>query len=230
MKTISVLLADDHAVVREGLGSLLSAEPDIVVVGEASNGREAVQLALQFQPDVIVMDVAMPQLNGLEAIRQLAGMGVKSKLLVLSSYTDDEYVRELVGAGGSGYLTKQTAANDLIKAVREAAKGNLFFCPSIAKRYHDLSRPVFSDVKQVMREAGMLTGRQREVLQLVAEGYPNKLVADMLRISIKTVEKHRQGAMDSLGIHDTAGLTRYAIAHGIVEAGGASGLAAKRTA
>jgi DNA-binding NarL/FixJ family response regulator len=153
-----------------------------------------------------------------------------SKPTVLSSYTDDEYVRELVGAGGSGYLTKQTAANDLIKAVREAAKGNLFFCPSIAKRYHDLSRPVFSDVKQVMREAGMLTGRQREVLQLVAEGYPNKLVADMLRISIKTVEKHRQGAMDSLGIHDTAGLTRYAIAHGIVEARGASGLAAKRTA
>jgi DNA-binding NarL/FixJ family response regulator len=225
-----VLLADDHAVVRQGLCSLLSAEPDIVVVGEAANGREAVQMTLQIRPDVVVMDLAMPQLNGIEAIRQLSGMGVKARLLVLSSYSDDEYVQQLVGAGVSGYLTKQTAADNLIKAVREAARGNHFFSPSIAKRYHELSRAAFSSGQQSVQRAGAMTGRQREVLQLIAEGNPNKQVAVLLGISIKTVEKHRQHLMDTLRIHDIAGLTRYAIAHGVVEAGSGSDLESKRTA
>jgi DNA-binding NarL/FixJ family response regulator len=230
MKTTSVLLADDHAVVRQGLVSLLSAEPDIVVVGEAANGREAVQMTMQIRPDVVVMDLAMPQLNGIEAIRQLAGMGVKSRILVLSSYSDDEYVHQLVGAGVSGYLTKQTAADNLIKAVREAARGNHFFSPSIAKRYHELSRAAFANGQQAVQRGGKMTVRQREVLQLIAEGNPNKQVAFLLGISIKTVEKHRQHLMDTLGIHDIAGLTRYAIAHGVVEAEGGAGLQSMQTA
>jgi DNA-binding NarL/FixJ family response regulator len=230
MKTISVLLADDHAVVRQGLSSLLSAEPDIAVVGEASNGREAVQMTVQIRPDVVVMDLAMPQLNGVEAIRQLAAMGVKSRLLVLSSYSDDEYVQQLVGAGVSGYLTKQTAADNLIKAVREAARGNHYFSPAIARRYHELSRAASSGGQQSAQRPGSMTVRQREVLQLIAEGNLNKQVADVLGISIKTVEKHRQRLMDTLGIHDIAGLTRYAIAHGVVEADNGSDLAGKRTA
>jgi DNA-binding NarL/FixJ family response regulator len=201
-----------------------------VIVGEASNGREAVQLTLQIRPDVVVMDLAMPQLNGLEAIRQLAGMGVKSRLLVLSSYSDDEYVQQLVGAGVCGYLTKQTAADNLIKAVREAARGNHFFSPSIARRYHELSRAAFSNGQQAVQQAGKITGRQREVLQLVAEGNPNKQVAALLGISIKTVEKHRQHLMDALGIHDIAGLTRYAIAHGVVEADSGADLESARMA
>jgi DNA-binding NarL/FixJ family response regulator len=230
MKTISVLIADDHTVVRQGFVSLLSAEPDITVVGEASNGREAVQLALQILPDIIVMDLAMPQLNGLEAIRQLAGMGIKSRMLILSSYSDDEYVRQVVGAGVSGYLTKQTAASNLIKAVREAAKGNHFFSPCIAKRYHELSRTALSNGQQSAQKDEPMTRRQREILQLIAEGKPNKQVAVTLGISIKTVEKHRQHLMNGLGIHDIAGLTRYAVAHGIVEAEGGSGLTAEQTA
>lgn len=228
MKTISVLLADDHTVVRQGFVSLLSTEPDIKVVGEASNGREAVQLAQQLLPDVVVMDLAMPQLNGLEAIRQLVSAGVKSRMLVLSSYTEDEYVQQLVGAGVSGYLTKQTAANNLIKAVREAAKGNHFFSPSIAKRYHELSRPAYSGGQQPAQQAETMTARQREVLQLIAEGKANKQVAVILGISIKTVEKHRQHLMNGLRIHDIAGLTRYAVAHGIVEAEGRPGLTVKQ--
>lgn len=230
MKTISVLLADDHAVIRKGISSLLSAQPDIVVVGEASNGREAVQMTLQIRPDVVVMDLAMPQLNGVEASRQLASMGVKSRLLVLSSYSDDEYVQQLVGAGVSGYLTKQTSAENLIKAVHEVARGNHFFSTAIAKRYHELSRASFSNGQQSAQRPGSMTTRQREVLQLIAEGNPNKQVAVLLGISIKTVEKHRQNLMDTLGIHDIAGLTRYAIAHGVVEADSGSGLADKRTA
>jgi DNA-binding NarL/FixJ family response regulator len=230
MKTISVLLADDHAVVRQGLCSLLSAEPDIVIVGEASNGREAVQMAQQIRPDVVVMDLAMPQLNGVEAIRQLSEMGLKSRLLVLSSFSDDEYVQELVGAGISGYLTKQTAANNLIKAVREAARGNHYFSPSIAKRYNDMSRAFAANGQPPAQRDGKMTGRQREVLQLVAEGNLNKEVAVLLGISIKTVEKHRQHLMDALGIHDIAGLTRYAIAHVIVDADIGSGLPGERSA
>jgi DNA-binding NarL/FixJ family response regulator len=230
MKTISVLIADDHTVVRQGFVSLLSAEPDIMVVGEASNGREAVQLALQILPDIVVMDLAMPQLNGLEAIRQIASMGIKSRLLVLSSYTDDEYVRQVVGAGVSGYLTKQTAASNLIKAVREVSRGSHFFSPSVAKRYHELSRAALSNGQQLTKQTESMTGRQREILQLIAEGKPNKQVAVILGISIKTVEKHRQHLMNALGIHDIAGLTRYAVAHGIVEVQGGSDLTVKQMA
>src|SRR6267154_838627 len=134
MNKITVLLADDHTVVRQGLRSLLAAEPDIEIVGEAENGRQAVQMAKNLTPNIVVMDIAMPQLNGLEATRQIIKEGIPTKVLVLSSYSDDEYVHQLTEAGAAGYLLKQAAATDLVKAIREASKGKAFFSPAISKR------------------------------------------------------------------------------------------------
>ena len=220
MKKTSVLLAEDHVVVRQGLRSLLSAEPDIEVVGEAGNGRQAVQMAQELRPDIVVMDIAMPLLNGLEATCQIIGSGIPTRVLILSSYADDEYVHRLTEAGASGYLVKQTAAGDLIKAVREIAKGNAYFSPSILKRLLELYRESHGKGRVLRRRNEHLTSREQEVLQMVAEGHVNKQIAAALSLSIKTVEKHRQQLMDKLNIHDVAGLTRYAIAHGVVESVG----------
>jgi len=216
MQKISVLLADDHTVVRQGLRALLEAEEDMSVVGEAENGRQAVNMAKRLQPDVVVMDIAMPTLNGLEATRQINKESRKSKVLILSSYSDDEYVQQLTDAGAIGYLVKQTAAQDLVSAIREARRGNAFFSPAISKRLLEHYR---ASVNQPPGEkkATKLTPRELEVLQLIAEGYANKQIAAELFISIKTVEKHRQQLMQKLDIHDVAGLTRYAIAKGIIE-------------
>lgn len=216
MKKINVLLADDHTVVRQGLRALLNSEEDMEVIGEAENGRQAVNLARQSPPDVVVMDVAMPLLNGLEATRQILRTSPRTKILVLTSYGDDECVQQLMQAGASGYLIKQTAANDLLKAIREVQRGNAFFSPSIAKRLRDQCRVAFSTGQTVKRGAD-LTSRESEVLQLIAEGFSNKQIAAELAISIKTVEKHRQQVMNKLNIHDVAGLTRYAISKGMVE-------------
>jgi DNA-binding NarL/FixJ family response regulator len=216
MRKIAILLVDDHTVVRQGLRALLSAEEDIEVVGEAENGRLAVMLARKTNPDVVVMDVAMPLLNGLEATRQILKMLPSTKVLVLTSYGDDECVSQLMDAGASGYLIKQTAANDLIRAIREVQRGNAFFSPTIAKRLRDQCRESFA-TGQPPRKSGELTTREAEVLQLIAEGFSNKQIAAELNISIKTVEKHRQQVMNKLNIHDVAGLTRYAITKGMVE-------------
>ena len=205
MKKISVLLVDDHTVVRQGLRALLKAEEDMEVVGEAENGRQAV-----------VMDVAMPMLNGLEATRQILKSVPAAKVLVLTSYGDDECVQQLMQAGATGYLIKQTAANDLLKAIREVQRGNAFFSPAIAKRLRDQCREAFTN-GQPAKKSSELTSRESEVLQLIAEGFSNKQIAAELAISIKTVEKHRQQVMNKLNIHDVAGLTRYAIAKGLVE-------------
>lgn len=217
MEETRVLLADDHTVVRQGLRALLEMEPDIVVVGEAETGREAVELATKLHPDVVVMDIAMPNLNGLEATRQIIKSVPSTRVLALSSYNDDEYVLQLTEAGAAGYLLKQTAAADLIKAVREARKGNSFFSPAISRRMLDHYRTALNGGVPVRKRNGLLTSRELEVLQLIAEGKPNKQIAAELRISIKTVEKHRQQVMNKLNIHDIAGLTRYAISRGIVE-------------
>jgi DNA-binding NarL/FixJ family response regulator len=216
MKKIGVLLVDDHTVVRQGLRALLQSEEDIEVIGEAENGRQAVVMARNTPPDVVVMDVAMPLLNGLEATRQILKSVPGSKVLVLTSYGDDECVQQLMQAGASGYLIKQTAANDLLKAIREVQRGNAFFSPSIAKRLRDQCREAFTS-GQPARKSGDLTSREAEVLQLIAEGFSNKQIASELGISIKTVEKHRQQVMNKLNIHDVAGLTRYAISKGMIE-------------
>jgi len=218
MKKIAVLLVDDHAVVRQGLRALLEAEGDIVVVGEAENGREAVVLSKKTLPDVVVMDVAMPGMNGLEATRQIVRNVPTAKVLVLTSYGDHEYVAQLMEAGATGYLLKQTAAADLLKAIREVRKGNSFFSPAIAKRLRLQSCETFNGGHPGARIGG-LTSREAEVLQLVAEGFANKQIAAELGISIKTVEKHRQQAMNKLNIHDIAGLTRYAMSKGWVDGG-----------
>jgi DNA-binding NarL/FixJ family response regulator len=217
MLKIRVLLADDHVVVRQGLRALLAAEEDIEIVAEADNGRQAVQLAKKLLPDVAVIDIAMPVLNGLEATRQIAQTLPATKVLILSSYSDDDYVQQLTEAGAAGYLVKQTAANDLLKGIREAHKGNGFFSPSVAKRLRDRCREAFVSGQPVKKRSDYLTTREAEVLQLIAEGRANKQIAAELCISIKTVEKHRQQVMNKLGIHDVAGLTRHAIAKGIIE-------------
>lgn len=217
MQKIKVLLADDHNVVRQGLRALLAVEPDIEIVGEADTGRQAVMLAKKLLPDVVVMDIAMPLLNGLEATRQITAQVPSTKVLILSTYSEDDYVQQLTEAGAAGYLVKQTAAQDLLKAIREAHKGNAFFSPSIAKRLRDHCREAFVSGQPVKQRSHSLTSREAEVLQLIAEGQPNKQIASELCISIKTVEKHRQQLMNKLNIHDIAGLTRHAISKGIIE-------------
>jgi DNA-binding NarL/FixJ family response regulator len=218
MNKIRVLLADDHTVVRQGLRALLASEPDMEIVGEAENGRQAVDLVKSLHPHVAVIDIAMPVLNGLQATRQITRACPGTKVLILSSYSDDEYVQQVTEVGAAGYLVKQTAANDLLKAIREASKGNAFFSPAIAKRLRDHCREVMAaGGSPVRRRSDYLTSREAEVLQLIAEGRANKQIAAELSISIKTVEKHRQQVMNKLGIHDVAGLTRHAIAKGIIE-------------
>src|SRR4051794_15375799 len=183
MKTISVLLADDHTVVRQGLRVLLEVEGDMKVVGEAETGREAVLLSKKLKPDVIVLDVAMPVLNGLEATRQITRSVPSTKVLILSSYSDDEYVEQLIDAGAIGYLVKQTAPNDMLKAIREAAQGNAFFSPSISRRLIDRCREAFESGAPARKSLPQLTSRESEVLQLIAEGQPNKQIAAELNIS-----------------------------------------------
>jgi DNA-binding NarL/FixJ family response regulator len=222
MNKITVLLADDHMIVREGLRALLESEPDIEVVGEAETGRQAVQRTKRLLPGVVVMDIAMPLLNGLEAARQILKAVPATRVLILSAHRDDEYVDEVIRIGAAGYLIKQTSAHVLPEAIREASKGKTFFDPVISKRLSDR-------VENVPRGAAgwrkskqgnvRLTSREVEILQLIAEGKANKQTADELGISIKTVEKHRQNLMSKLDVHDTAGLTRYAIASGLIESG-----------
>ncbi|EEF59537.1 response regulator [Pedosphaera parvula] len=217
MQKITVLLADDHIIVRQGLRALLAAAGDVEVVGEAGDGREAVELTKKLSPQVVVMDLAMPKLNGLEATRQIVKNKPGIKVVVLSSYSDQEYVQKVMEAGALGYLVKQSAADDLLTAIREVYKGNNFFSPAIAKGLSELKREAFTN-GHAFRESGVhLTAREREVLQLIAEGRANKQIADDLAISIKTVEKHRQQVMNKLNIHDVASLTRYAISKGMVE-------------
>jgi DNA-binding NarL/FixJ family response regulator len=215
MKKISLLLVDDHTVVRQGLRALLSQEEDMEVVAESENGRQAVQMATKTTPDVVIMDVMMPLMNGLEGTRQVLKNVPSTKVLVLSSFSDDDYVQQLTEVGASGYLIKQTAADNLLLAIREVQKGNAFFSPAIAKRLRDRCRQAFADGQPLKRNIN-LTSREAEVLQLIAEGLPNKQIAGELGISIKTVEKHRQQVMNKLNIHDVAGLTRYAISKGVV--------------
>ncbi len=215
-KLITVLIAEDHAVVRQGLSALLRADGSFTIVGEARTGREAVELTRTLRPNIILMDIAMPVLNGLEATRQILTADPAAKVVILSAHSDDAYIDRMNDAGVAGFLEKQTSAEILTHALREVAKGKRFFSPSIARRLEARSQPRGRD-GMVRPRAHHLTARESEVLQLVAEGCANKQVAAKLGISIKTVEKHREHLMSKLDIHDTAGLTRYAIATGVIE-------------
>lgn len=214
---ITVLIADDHTIVREALRLIMESAGDIEVVGEATNGREAVEKTIALQPNVIIMDLGMPMLNGVEAIRQVRREVPKAKVLVLSTYSEDHFVEDVMEAGATSYLVKQSASNYMLQAIRETHRGNSFFSPSISKRLLQTARAAFVDGARPTMKKPRLTSRETEVLQLVAEGYANKQIADVLQVSIKTVEKHRQSVMHKLNIHEAASLTRYALAAGIVE-------------
>jgi len=217
MKRITVLLAEDHMIVREGFRKMLELEDDLEVVGEAQDGRQAVALAKKLCPDVVLMDIAMPLLNGLEATRQVLKAVPTTKVLILSAHSDDAYVKNATESGAAGFLLKQTSAHDVCRAIREVQKGNTFFSPEIAKRRHDRNQKAPDRSGALKPRNGQLSSREAEVLQLIAEGKANKETAGELGISIKTVEKHRENLMAKLNIHDTAGLTRYAIGAGIIE-------------
>lgn len=218
MSAIKVLLAEDHLIVREGLKVLLGLEKDMEIVAEANDGHEAVELARKLRPHVVVMDVAMPVLNGLEATRQILRHRPETKIIILSAHNDDAYVKQALDSGASGYLLKQIAANLLPKAIREVHRGTPCFSPEIFRRLvHHRDRARADGDPDAKLGAPILSSREMEVLQLVAEGHTNKDMAGLMGISIKTVEKHRHNVMEKLNIHDVAGLTRHAIENGIVE-------------
>jgi DNA-binding NarL/FixJ family response regulator len=192
----------------------LEHEDDIEVVGEAGSGRQAVQLTRKLRPAVVVMDIAMPLLNGLEATRQIRKSFPDTKVLILSAHRDDAYVQQVASLGAAGFLLKQTSSEILATAIRAVQKGSTFFSPEVARKLNGRGLKERSTVK---KRKNHLSSREIEVLQLIAEGKPNKQVAEELGVSFKTVDKHRQNLMSKLDIHDVAGLTRYAIAEGIIE-------------
>ena len=215
MKTIRILLADDHTVVRKGLRLLLESQPGLTVVGEASDGRTAVALAEQNAPDVVVMDVAMPTLNGIEAARQITAKLPLVAVVFLSMHSDESYVLKALKAGARGYLLKDSAEHDLILAVRSVAQGKSFFSPAISKMMvEDYMREL--QERQIEDSYELLTTREREVLQLLAEGKSNKEVAAVLNLSLYTVETHRGNILQKLNLHSGAELILYAIRKGVI--------------
>lgn len=214
-KTIRVLLAEDHVIVREGLRRLLEEEPDIKVVGEADNGREAARLAEELRPDVVVMDLSMPELNGIDATRKIAGGAFSPKVLCLSMRSDRRTLGAMLRAGAAGYLVKGCAADELVAAIRAVASGQTYISPAVAGCVVDAfvrTRPEPSD-----SAFAALTLREREVLQLLAEGFSAKETALRLGIAQKTVLAHRVRLMEKLGLRSEADLTRYAIREGLTE-------------
>jgi len=216
MKQITILLAEDHLLVRQGLRTLVTEERDFLVVGEAQTGREAVRLTAQLRPAVVVMDISMPLLNGLEATRQILKALPKTKVIILSAHCDDNCVEQVMGYGASGYLIKQTSFQDLAIAVREVYNGKTFFSTPIAKRLSK-NQETYLDRDGKLKKKVSLSLRELGVLQLVVEGKCNKQIADELGITLKTVVNHRQHFMSKLDIHEVAGLTRYAISAGIIK-------------
>ncbi len=211
--SIRIILADDHQIMREGLRSVLEKEKDIEVVGEACNGRQAVELCQQLTPDVIVMDIGMPDLNGMEATRQIVGRSPDVKVLALSMYSDRRFAAGMVSAGASGYLLKDCAAEELIHAIRTVCAGQFYLSPGITNTMvSDYAQRVSASDESVF---SVLTTREREVLQCLAEGRTTKQIAEQLFISVKTVETHRQHLMEKLGFHSVAELTKYAIREGL---------------
>jgi len=211
MKRIRILLADDHAVVRQGFKMILDAEADMEIVGEAGNGRQAVDLAEQLRPDVVVMDVAMPELNGIEATRRLASSVPHARVIALSMHKDSVYVREILRAGARGYLLKDSGAADLVAAIHAVASGESYLSPAVSNAVLDDYR------RHVTNPIDLLTSREREVLQLLAEGKTNKEIAGVLNLSVYTVEAHRGRIMEKLNLHSINELVRFAVRNGLVD-------------
>jgi DNA-binding NarL/FixJ family response regulator len=211
MKRIRILLADDHAVVRQGFKMILGAQPDMESVGEAGNGREAVELADRLKPEVVVMDVSMPELNGIEATRRLAESAPHVRVLALSMHKDSVYVREILRAGARGYLLKDSVAGDLVSAVRAIAAGEGYISPQVSNAVLDDYR------RHVTNPIDLLTSREREVLQMLAEGKTNKEIAGVLNLSVYTVDAHRGRIMEKLNVHSINELVRFAVRNGLVD-------------
>jgi DNA-binding NarL/FixJ family response regulator len=211
MKRTRILLADDHAVVRQGFKMLLAAQPDMEIAGEASNGREAVEAAERLRPDVVVMDVAMPELNGIEAMRRLATSVPHARVIALSMHKDSVYVREILRAGARGYLLKDSDAEDLVSAIRAVARGESYLSPAVSNAVLDDYR------RHVTNPIDLLTSREREVLQMLAEGKTNKEIAGVLNLSVYTVDAHRGRIMEKLNLHSINDLVRFAVRNGLIE-------------
>lgn len=214
---LTIVLADDHTIVRQGLRAILDAEPDFRVVGEVSDGREAVEAAQQLRPSVIVMDVAMPGLNGIAATQQIAALPDPPRVIMLSMHADVEHVVHALQAGAAGYVRKQDADSELVAAVRAGRPDHPFLSPAVNRELlgEHLRRAEVAVAREI-EEYDPLTPREHEVLQLVAEGRANKQIAAMLGIAVRTVEAHRANIMRKLNLADHAGLVRYAVRRGIV--------------
>jgi DNA-binding NarL/FixJ family response regulator len=215
MKKIRVLLADDHTLMRRGLRLIVEQQPDLVVVGEAEDGRQAVALSASFKPDVAVLDIGMPNLNGIEAAKQITDGKSGAAIIILSMHADESYILRALKAGARGYLLKDSAESDLVRAIRSVAEGKSFFSPAVSK-------VLLEDYVKKMQRTGsedsydLLTPREREILQLIAEGKSNKDVANLLNLSVYTVETHRANLMEKLKLKSVPELTLYAVRKGII--------------
>ncbi|HSU61509.1 MAG TPA: response regulator transcription factor [Bryobacteraceae bacterium] len=209
--SIKVLLADDHTIVRQGLKLILSGNADFEVVGEAANGREAVELAQKLKPDVVLMDVAMPEWNGIEATRKMVADNPRARVLVLSMHKEAIYVREILRAGARGYILKDAVDTELLNAVRSVAHGDGYISPAV-------SGALLNDYRQNITDPlDLLSSRERQVLQFIAEGQTNKEIATRLNLSVYTVDSHRGKIMEKLNLHSTGELVRFAVKHGLVD-------------
>jgi DNA-binding NarL/FixJ family response regulator len=215
MKKIRVLLVDDHAILREGIKALLEKQDDIEVVAEAADGREAIPKAVQFRPDVVVLDISMPTMDGLESTRQMKRENPDIKVLVLTMHDNEEYFFQLLRAGASGYVTKKSVSRELVSAIEAVYRGESFFCPSMAK----FLLSDFLRLDKAVENTGQeeLTPREREIVKLIAEGYTNQQIADLLHRSVKTIESHRSNILRKLGIHDSIELVKYAVRKKLIE-------------
>jgi two-component system response regulator NreC len=208
--SVKIIIADDHKIMRDGLRNMLEKESGLEVVAEAKNGREAIQLTEQLRPDIVIMDISMDDLNGMDATRTIVGKGWGTKIIALSMHADKRFVAGMFEAGAMAYLLKDCAYNELVQAIRQTVSGRTYLCSMI-------SGVVIRDYIQRMRksEASLLSPREKEILQLLAEGSTTKRIADQLKVSVKTVETHRQHVMEKLNIFSIAELTKYAIKEGI---------------
>ncbi len=215
MDKIRLVLADDHTILRDGIRALLEDQPDMLVVGEAEDGRQTVQLTHELRPEIVLMDIGMPLLNGLEATRQIKRDHPDIQVLVLTMHENEEYIREVLAAGASGYVLKQAAASELVAAIRAVHRGEAVLSPAITRVViQDYLR---SEAAQPVTASNELTSREREVLQLIAEGHTSKEIAEMLYLSVKTVQAHRTSLMQKLDLHDRGDLIKYAIQKKIIE-------------